>query len=65
MYIYVYIHICICVYIYKEGERELITYLITGRARAYILAIQASKASITIVVKLLKVTNILALTLVA
>jgi hypothetical protein len=53
------------VYIYKEGERELITYLITGRERAYILAIQASKAGGTIVVQLLKVTNILALTLVA
>ncbi len=45
---------------YEEGERALITSLITGRDRAYILASKASKASCTMAVKLVKVTNILA-----
>jgi hypothetical protein len=39
---------------YKEGERALITYLITWWERAYALASKASKASIKIVVKLEK-----------
>jgi hypothetical protein len=45
---------------YEEEERALITYLITGRDRAYILASKGSKASCTMVVKLEKVTNIIA-----
>ncbi len=61
-----YVCVCVCVYVctyvcmYKEGERALVTYQITERERAYIVASKASKASSTIVVKLVKVTNMLA-----
>ena len=56
---YVYIYIDRYRYRYIKKDRALITYLIMGRERVYILASKASKTSSKIVVKRVKMKNII------